>query len=925
MIRTLALAASGLLAAPVLASITRPPDLSTISQDELFDNAAVHEIEILFDDDDWFQTLSDNYASGTYAPGTFSIDGEVIDSVGVRFKGHSSYGHPGIKKPFRIKFGEYRPEQTLSGLPSIMLNNGFKDPTLIREAISYELLREVGVGSRTGFANLSVNGDPVGFYTLVETLNGTWAENHFDLSEDGNLWEGEFRADFTWLGSEQSAYEERYVLETNEAENDYTDLIALIDRLNHAPIADLPDSIAARFDVDTWLRHHAVQITLVSLDSYEGSGHNYYVYRRDDQERIVHIPWDENMAFGSFTRRIAPPPGGFPYMSALWENAEERPLVERILDVDLYREIYLRHMRDLLATRWTQEEMDARIDRIADVVRLHVYADHNKQYPASWFEQGLVDDVGFGQDRYYGLKSFVTRRIEALAPEIDALLEEQDLFLNELMADNETTVSDEFGEYDDYLEIYNSTGSPVSLEGCGLTDRHTDPWRWVLPAAAAVPAQGRIVLWLDSSPEQGDLHAPFALDDVGEELSLFDPQGELIDFLAFDRQAADAAWGRLTDGSSWIGTIPATPDQPNSDAFPPVVERVTLDRQFPAPGREVVATAAVTETTAPLAEVELVYDDGSGPTNLPMVAAGEEWQAIIPGQPIGTEIAYYVRAEDREGREALLPAGAPGAAFHAYWFVGASALRINELMADNATTLADDQGEFDDWIELANLSAVDIDLHGYTLTDDLASPTRWIFPAGTTIEAGGYLLVWADDDEGDAGLHASFKLSKDGEQVGLFGPGGASVLDTLSFAAQSTDLSQTRGPDGLGDWSAPSPPSPESHNGEGGLVAVAAADLAEVVVPAEGGSFRLQASVFNRSAVSEAAEGWTAARSGGWSMEPLLGPQPFAVAPLDFATAELVQQVPGATPAGTALYELRLGEWGGAVESEDDFSVTKSE
>ena len=154
-------------------------------------------------------------------------------------------------------------------------------------------------------------------HTTVETVTGTWAENHFDPGEDGNLWEGENRADFTWLGADQGPYESRYVLETNEEENDYSDLIQVIDELNNNTLAALPASLSPLFDVDTWLRHHAARIALVSLDSYEVPGHDYYLYRRDDQERFVHIPWDENMAFGSFTLGIQPPPGGFENMSAL--------------------------------------------------------------------------------------------------------------------------------------------------------------------------------------------------------------------------------------------------------------------------------------------------------------------------------------------------------------------------------------------------------------------------------------------------------------------------------------------------------------------------------------------------------------------------------------------------------------------------------
>ncbi len=899
------------------------PNAASITQSELFDTAVVHEIAIDFDFPDWYDVLADNKEEGIYVAGTFTIDGVAIDSVGVRFKGNSSYNsYPGIKKPFRIKFSEYREDQKLDGLPSIMLNNGYKDPTILRETIAYDLLRDVGMGSRTGFANLTVNDELIGIYTIVETLNGTWIENHVASSEDGNLWEGEFRADLTWLGADQSAYESRYVLETNEEENDYSQLIDFIDKLNHTPIATLPDTIAPVLDVDTWLRHHAVHNLMVNMDAYEGPGHNFYMYWREDQDRITHIPWDQNMAFGTFTR-VDEPPGGFESMSALYEDSADRPFLSNILDVDLYQEMYLRHMRDLLSTRWTEARMGEIVDELAAVVRTHIYADPNKMYSDAEFEQNLDSDVPNGRFPIFGLKSFVGSRIDYLVPELSGLLDAQSIFINELMADNESTVVDDFGEFDDYAELYNAGGQAVSLAGYGLTDDHTQPFRWTLPATAVLPAGGRLVVWLDATPAQGDLHAPFGLNDKGEELFLFDGAGELVDFLCFDRQGADDAWGRYTDGSLWIGEIPASPDAENSDAIAPSIEQVVVMRGFPAPGRDFQVTATVTENTDEIESVDLIYDAGSGFTTLSMIASGDTWSADIPGQDLETLIDYYVIAEDVVGRTATLPSGAPAVAFQAMSFVGRSPITINELMADNATALADEQGEYDDWIELANVSGSDFDLGGYTMSDDEGDPSQWAFPAGTVIPAFGYLLIWADGDVDDEGLHASFKLGKDGEFLGLYGPSGGSVLDTLTFGAQTTDLSAAREADGLGDWSEGVAPTPEVHNGVGGVVAVIAADDEAVEIESGGGSFGFQATVFNRGTSSSTTEAWTAAALQGGDVEPLLGPLGTTIGGIEYATISATQIVPHFAPSGSGWYELRVGEWGGSVESVSGFTVTK--
>ena len=103
-------------------------------------------------------------------------------------------------------------------------------------------------------------------------------------------------------------------------------------------------------------------------------------------------------------------------------------------------------------------------------------------------------------------------------------------------------------------------------------------------------------------------------------------------------------------------------------------------------------------------------------------------------------------------------------------------LVINELMASNDTIIRDPQGQYDDWIEIYNYGTDAIDLGGMYLTDNLSAPTKWQFPANnstlTTIPAGGYLLVWADNDTADYGLHANFKLDAGGEEIGLFDSDG---------------------------------------------------------------------------------------------------------------------------------------------------------
>ena len=143
-------------------------------------------------------------------------------------------------------------------------------------------------------------------------------------------------------------------------------------------------------------------------------------------------------------------------------------------------------------------------------------------------------------------------------------------------------------------------------------------------------------------------------------------------------------------------------------------------------------------------------------------------------------------------------------------------LVINEFMASNSSFIRDPQGQYDDWIELYNASTESLDAAGMYLTDDLDRPTRWRIPAivrgAMLIPPGGYLLIWADGDTADSGLHANFKLDADGEEIGLFDSDGKTLLHSVEFPGQTSNLSYGCYPDGNKDWRFLSIPTPGAQN-----------------------------------------------------------------------------------------------------------------
>ncbi len=187
-------------------------------------------------------------------------------------------------------------------------------------------------------------------------------------------------------------------------------------------------------------------------------------------------------------------------------------------------------------------------------------------------------------------------------------------------------------------------------------------------------------------------------------------------------------------------------------------------------------------------------------------------------------MSYYVeaRAESSIGTTAFCPARAEMGAMQyrvggpatAQTTAGSATLTINEVMASNTRTVQNLQGQFADWIELVNTGSAGVDLTGLYLTDDRQNPRKWIFPAGTALEPGKQLIVWADEDaKASSGLHANFKLSRRGESLLLVDSDSRSnaVLDAVDFPSQRDDISWGRSPDGQGPWQ-PLEPTPGKPN-----------------------------------------------------------------------------------------------------------------
>jgi len=146
----------------------------------------------------------------------------------------------------------------------------------------------------------------------------------------------------------------------------------------------------------------------------------------------------------------------------------------------------------------------------------------------------------------------------------------------------------------------------------------------------------------------------------------------------------------------------------------------------------------------------------------------------------------------------------------------APSLLINELMAENATAYQDENGDFDDWIELYNNGTTDISLAGLMLTNDMNDIAKFQIDvnSGEMISAGGYAIVWADNETAQGDLHANFELDAAGGYIGLAYMNGCTpeIVDEIDYTALSADESFGRETDGNEPWVVFSISTPNAMN-----------------------------------------------------------------------------------------------------------------
>ena len=221
--------------------------------------------------------------------------------------------------------------------------------------------------------------------------------------------------------------------------------------------------------------------------------------------------------------------------------------------------------------------------------------------------------------------------------------------VNEFMARNGTCIQDPFGDYDDWIELYNYGDEPVDVAGLYLTDHLENPTLWAFPSGqpsvTTIPSRGYLLIWADDEADEGPLHATFRLAGGGEAVALYDAEAHLIDSVTFGEQHEDVSYGRFPDGGDWWQPLTTpTPGASNDSGGGHVLISEIMYHPFHRPDEA--------EDTQ-LEWIEL-YNNGVGPVHLAGWRLTDGVDFVLPDVVVESE-RYLVVAADMGAFSAWYP------------------------------------------------------------------------------------------------------------------------------------------------------------------------------------------------------------------------------------------------------------------------------
>jgi spore coat protein CotH len=410
----------------------------------LYEPTVLRTLFLEFENSDWEAELADFKGTDVEVPATLTVDGKKYPTVGVHFRGMSSYMMvgPGYKRSLNLSLDTADKKQQLYGYKTLNLLNSAGDPSFLSTILYSHIARNSIPAPRANLVKLVINGESWGVYVNVQQFDKKFLEEGFK-SDKGVRWKVPGspggRAGLGYVGEDVEAYKRLYEIKTNDpgkSEKAWKDLIGLCRTLNETPLDELEKALEPILDLDGVLWFLALDNALMNSDGYWIRASDYSIYQNEKGKFHI-VPHDMNESFRpaggpGFGRGRGPgggmPPGGGPRQGPgaqprgsgmeldplIGLDDPIKPLRSRLLAVPSLKARYLHHVR-AIAQKWLDwGKLQPLVAQYQALVEKEVAADTRKLSSLAAFRGALGTGAEAAEPaemrRSVSLKTFVEQR-----------------------------------------------------------------------------------------------------------------------------------------------------------------------------------------------------------------------------------------------------------------------------------------------------------------------------------------------------------------------------------------------------------------------------------------------------------------------------------------------------------------------------------
>lgn len=367
-----------------------------------------------------------------WTSGAMEFAGGAFTNVAVRYRGNGTYINSlyGPKQSFKVDLNKFQKGQALAGVNEINFLNSLPDNTYLRDALSQQLFRDLGVPApRTAYSYLTIDvpnvftNQALGLYVMVEDIGGDFAKDRFGTKK-APIFKPVTYELFDHLGDDWNAYAPIYDLKTEATPAQLRRVIDLARLVSKADDTEFEQKLPGFIDIGEFAAFVAGHVLLASCDGFLANGQNYYLYLDPRTDKFGFISWDQDHSFGEF---------GYVGTAekreqmSIWEPwVYDFRFLKRVMKTAEFRAAYEKCLRAAVEKHFTRERLWAQVDQLAAAIRPAVEAENG--FRLKRFDQAVSSDWLPGpRDGHpegpkapvHQIKRFIENRIVSVRDQLD--------------------------------------------------------------------------------------------------------------------------------------------------------------------------------------------------------------------------------------------------------------------------------------------------------------------------------------------------------------------------------------------------------------------------------------------------------------------------------------------------------------------------